>query len=340
MRMLPIAGALTGCLLVPLNQTSAFAQADFYKGKTVTVVVGARAVGSLSVSAQILTRHWGRYIPGNPTVILRQMPGGAHLNATNHVFNVAEADGLTILAANPQVAMAQLFKMPAVRFDASKFIWLGSSGADAALFAIRPDLPYKTFKDLTTAKQELVIGTTGPGSNAHDVPLLLKEFAGARFKLVSGYAANTDIKLALERKEVDGWTALATTVRLAGEQGVVRPMVRSSRARVPGLDHIPVDEDLATSELGRRLMAVRGTPLGIGRPFGVRPGTPADRVAMLRDSLAKALADPKFLAEMKTVQIEIQHISAQDVTKGFRDMIDQPPEVLDAMTKYLKAGAG
>ena len=338
MRMMSIAALLAGCLAVPLTQAPARAQADFYKGKTVTVVVGARAIGSLSVSAQSLTRYWGRYIPGNPTVILRQMPGGAHLNATNHVFNVAEADGLTILAANPQVAMAQLFKMPAVRFDARQFIWLGSSGSDAALFAIRPDLPYKTFKDLTTAKEDLIIGTTGPGSNAHDVPLLLKEFAGAKFKLVSGYAANTDIKLALERKEVDGWTALATTVRLAGEQGVVRPMVRSSRAKVPGLDHIPVDEDLATSDLGRSLMAVRGAPLGIGRPFAVRPGTPADRVAILRESLAKALADPKFLAEMTTAQIEINHISADEVTKGFNAMINQPPAVLDAMGKYLKAG--
>src|SRR5688572_8342527 len=216
MHILPTAGVLAACLLA-FMQTPAQAQADFFKGKTINVVVGARAVGSLSLSAQILTRHWGRYIPGNPTVILRQMPGGAHLNATNHVFNVAEADGLTILAANPQVAMAQLFKMPAVRFDARQFIWLGSSGSDAALLAIHPAIPYKSFKDIQNAPKELVIGTTGPGSNSHDVPLLLKEFAGAKFKLVSGYAANTDIKLALERREVDGWTALATTVRLAGE---------------------------------------------------------------------------------------------------------------------------
>jgi hypothetical protein len=138
MRIMPTVGILAALLVV--TQTPAQAQADFYKGKTVNVVVGARAVGSLSLSAQILARHWGRYIPGNPTVVLRQMPGGAHLNATNHVFNVAEPDGLTILAANPQVAMAQLFKMPAVRFDARQFIWIGSSGSDAALFAIHPAL--------------------------------------------------------------------------------------------------------------------------------------------------------------------------------------------------------
>src|SRR5262245_22361165 len=135
MRTFSIAGALVACLLSTLAPTPAQAQADFFKGKTVTVVVGARAIGSLSVSAQALTRYWGRYIPGNPTVILRQMPGGAHLNATNHVFNVAEADGLTILAANPNVAMGQLAKLPNVRFDASKFIWLGSSGPDGSMFS-------------------------------------------------------------------------------------------------------------------------------------------------------------------------------------------------------------
>jgi tripartite-type tricarboxylate transporter receptor subunit TctC len=330
-------GLLAACLIAML-QTPAHAQDDFYKGKTVTVVVGARAVGSLSLSAQILTRHWGRYIPGNPTVVLRQMPGGAHLNATNYVYNVAEPDGLTILAANPQVAMAQLFKVPAVRFDIRQFTWIGSSGADTAVLVIHPSLPYKTFKDLQNAKQELVFGTTGPGSNSHDVPFLLKEFAGAKFRLVSGYAANSDIKLALERREVDGWTALGATMRILSDQGIVRPMVRSSRTPLRGLDHLPVDEDLATSDLGRTLMAIRGTPLSIGRAFGLRPGTPADRAAILRESLSKALADPKFLAEAKNAQIEIGHISADDVTKAFNTMVNQPPQVLDVMHKYLKAG--
>ena len=338
MRKTSILSVLIGALIVPWTQSAAWAQADFFKGKTITIVVGARVVGSLSIAAQLVSRHLGQYIPGNPTVILRQMPGGAHLVASGHVYNVAEPDGLTILAANPAIAMAQLFKMPAVRFDVRKFEWLGSSGSDGVLFAIRPDLPYKTFKDIQSANPELVIGTTGPGSNAHDVPLLLKEFAGAKLKLVAGYAANSDIRLALERKEVDGWTALATTVRIAGKQGIVRPLVRSSRAPVAGLNHLPVDEDLATSELGRSLMQIRGTPLAIGRPFAVRPGTPAERIAMLREALAKVVADPKFLAEAKTAQIEIRHITADDVARGFDAMMNQPPEVLDAMVKYLKVG--
>jgi tripartite-type tricarboxylate transporter receptor subunit TctC len=197
---------------VALTPSFALAQDDFFKGKTVSVVIGAKT-GSLALAGQIVAHYLGRYIPGNPSVIFRQMPGGAHLGATGYLYNVAEADGLTILAANPNVAMAQLAKLPQVRFDVRKFEWLGSSGSDGALFAIRADLPYKTYKEFKDSGHELIVGTTGPGSNAHDMPLLLKEFAGANLRLLKGYAANSDILLAVERKEVDGWAALATTIK-------------------------------------------------------------------------------------------------------------------------------
>jgi tripartite-type tricarboxylate transporter receptor subunit TctC len=264
------------------------------------------------------------------------MPGGAHLNATNYVYSVADADGLTILAANPQVATAQLLQIPAVRFDIRKFEWLGSSGAEGAIFSIRPDLPYKTFQELRDSQRETIAGTTGPGSNSHDVPLLLKEFAGLKIKLVSGYAANADIRLALERKEVDSWTSMSTTVRLAGERGIVRPLVRSSRAPVRTLNDLPVDEDLALNDLGRSLMLIRGTPLAIGRPYAVRPGTPPERVTILREALAKLVADPQFLSESNAAQIDMEHITAEEVAKRFNAMISQPPEAIEAMHKYIK----
>ena len=311
------------------------AQADFYKGKTVTIVVGTRLTGTIGLTAQLVSRHLGRFIPGNPIVILRQMPGGAHLVASGHVYNVP--DGLTLLAANPAIAMAQLAKVKAVRFDVLQYQWLGSTGPDGMLFGIRADLPYKTFKDLQDAKEELVVGTTGPGSNSHDVPLLLKDFAGAKLRLLPGYAANGDIRLALERKEVDGWAALAGGVRRAVDQGVVRPLVRG-RAPVAGFEQLPVDEDLATSPLGRSLMLIRGSPLSIGKPYAVRPGTPADRVAILRDAFAKVVNDPTFLAEAAAAQIDMQHISAEEVTKDFTAMMNQTPEALEMMGKYLTVG--
>jgi tripartite-type tricarboxylate transporter receptor subunit TctC len=337
MRRHAIASVLIAGLLASAALSAAQAQADFYKGKTVTIVVGTRLTGTIGLTAQLVSRHLGRFIPGNPIVILRQMPGGAHLVASGHVYNVPDADGLTLLAANPAIAMAQLAKVKSVRFDVLQYQWLGSTGPDGMLFGIRADMPYKTFKDIQEAKEDLVVGTTGPGSNSHDVPLLLKDFAGAKLKLLAGYAANGDIRLALERKEVDAWAALAGGVRRAIEQGVVRPLVRG-RAPVAGFENLPVDEDLATTPVGRSLMVMRGSPLSIGKPYAVRPGTPPDRIAILREAFAKVVNDPTFLAEANTTQIDMAYISADQVKKDFEALMNQTPEALEAMGKYLTLG--
>ncbi len=334
MKRIWLFGALIGISVGVPALNSSWAQSDFYKGKTVSIVIGAKT-GSLAVAAQLVAHHMSKHIPGNPTVIFRQMPGAAHMNATNHIYNVAEPDGLTILAANPNVAMAQLSKVAQVRFDVRKFEWLGSSGPDGAMFSIRADLPYKTFKEFKDSGKELIVGTTGPGSNAHDMPLLLKEFAGANLRLVKGYAANSDILLAVERKEVDAWAALATTIKTGIDRGAVRAIVRA-RAPVPGFNDVPVDESLTTDATGKALMAIRGIPLSIGRAFAVRLGTPPDRVAILRDALAKTIADPQFQAEAKKAGIDMEYISAATVVKGFNEMMSQPQSVIDAMNKYLQ----
>jgi tripartite-type tricarboxylate transporter receptor subunit TctC len=337
MRLMLQAGVVASVIgVLAMPSTQARAQADFYKGKTVSIVIGAKT-GSLFIAAQLVGRHLGKHIPGNPAVITRQMPGGAHLNATNHIFNVAEPDGLTILAANPNVAMGQLAKLPNIRFDAAKFIWLGSSGPDGSMFAIRASLPFKTFQEMRDSGKEFVAGTTGPGSNAHDMPLLLKEFAGLKIRLVAGYAANSDILLAVERGESDAYSALATTIQLAVDRGAVRPLVRS-RTPVPGWNQLPTDESLATNDTGRSLMAIRGIPQSIGRAFAVRPGTPPDRVAMLKEAIAKTIKDPAFLAEAEKAKINMEYISADEVTKMFAELLNQPPRVLEAMNKYLKVG--
>ena len=264
------------------------------------------------------------------------MPGAAHLLATNNVFNVAKPDGLTILASNPNVSIAQLSKVEQVRFDVRKFQWIGSSGADGVALSIRSDLPYKSFDELKKADRELVAGTTGPGSNAHDFPLLLKEFAGLKVKLVSGYPSNSDVLLAVERKEVDSWSALATTIKLAADRGVVRPLVRG-RVAGPGFENLPVDEDLATSALGKSLMAIKSIPQAIGRAFAVALATPADRVAMLRDAFAKAIKDPELVAEAKKAKIIVNLISHEQVLKDFTALLNQTPETLKEMGKYIKA---
>ena len=320
-----------------LAATPVLPQTAFYEGKTVTLVIGASG-GSLEIAARIVARHLGKHLPGNPTVIVQNMTGAAHLVATNHVYNVAKPDGLTLLAANPNVGIAQLTKVEAARFDVRRFQWLGSTGADGVALSIRSDLPYQSWEELKKGGRELVVGTTGPGSNAHDFPLLLKEFAGAKFKLVSGYPANADILLAIERKEVDLWAAFATTIKLAADRGAVRPIVRG-RVAIPGFESLPVDEELATSSVGKAIMGIRAAPLAIGRAFAAPPATPADRVKLLREALAKAVKDAEFNEEMKKARIEVGYIAPEEVLKMFNGLLEQPPEVQKEMVKYIKFGS-
>lgn len=331
-----IIGILMGLAMMPFLLAPARAQAPFYENKTITIMIGTAAGGSI-VAARIIANHLGKYIPGNPTVVVQSMLGGAHIVASNHVFNTAKPDGLTLLAANPNIAIAQLIKVEGVRFDVRKFEWLGSSGSDGVVLTIRSDLPYKTFEEMRKADRELVVGTTGPGSNAHDFPLLLKEFAGVKFKFVSGYPANSDILLALERKEVDVWAAFAATVRPVAQRGAVRPLVRA-RVPSPGFDDLPVDETLTTNSVGKALMSLKTAPLAIGRPLAAPPGTPGDRVALLRDAIAKALKDPELEASGRKAQIDFRHIPADEVHKGINAILQQPPEVQQEMVKYIKFG--
>jgi tripartite-type tricarboxylate transporter receptor subunit TctC len=318
-------------LLVPATPPPA--QAAFYEGKTITINIGGG--GSLDVAARILARHLGKYIPGNPAVIVQPMTGAAHLVATNHVFNVAKPDGLTLLALNPAVGIAQLTKVAAVRFDLRKFEWLGSSGPDCAVLAIRADLPYQTWDEWKTSGKELVAGATGPGSNAYDLPLLLNTFAGAKFKIVAGYPANSDVLLALERKEVDAWAAYSTTVKVAWDRGAVRPLLRQ-RVRVPGYEQFPADQDLTTDPVGKAIMGIRAAPSAIGRAYAATPGTPADRVQVLREAFAKAVQDKELLDESKKAKVHVQHIAWEEVQKTVKDLLEQPAEVQREMVKYIK----
>jgi tripartite-type tricarboxylate transporter receptor subunit TctC len=327
--------ALLGLATLLILPGSALAQTPFYQGKTIAIAIGGG--GAINVSARIVANHLGKHIPGKPNVIVQEMPGGAHLLATNHAFSVAKPDGLTLLALNSAVGIAQLMKVEAVRFDLRKFSWLGSTGADGVVVAIRTDLPYKTFDEFRKSGKELVVGTTGPGSNAHDIPLLLSEFAGAKFKLVSGYPANSDILLALERKEVDIWTATATTVKLAVERGSVRAFVRN-RIPYPGFESLPVDEELATSARGKTIMGVRSAPSAIGRAFAVTPGTPAERVKLLQEAFAQAMKDPEMRAEAARAKVPFGHISPEAVAKNIAELVNQPPDIQQEMVKYIRFG--
>ncbi|MBI2358303.1 MAG: hypothetical protein HYV04_05270 [Deltaproteobacteria bacterium] len=311
--------------------------AAYYEGKTLTIVVGYKPGGGYDRYARLFAKYLPRYMPGNPTIVIQNMPGANSIIAANHIYSVAKPDGLTIGTFNNGLVIAQLTKVEGVRFDLTKIAWIGSTASDAAILAVRADLPYKTVDDLRKVKEAVVIGATGPGSSTYDFPALLKEFAGLNIKLVPGYSSSSDVMLAIERKEVDGRGGSYASILPFIDRGLVRPMVRT-RVRVPEIEKLPVDEELATSAKAKAIMAIRSTPEIIYRPYAAAPGTPAEPMKILRDAFARAAKDKELLAEAKKTKLPIDYVAGEDALKVVQEVLRQPPDIAQEITKYIKFG--
>jgi len=315
----------------------ATALAQYYAGKTVTMVVGYKTGGGYDATARVLARHLPKHIPGKPTIIVQNMPGANSLIAANHVYNVAKPDGLTIGTFNRNLPLAQLLKVEGVKFDMTKFAWIGSAASESTVLAIRSDLSYRTFEDLKKAGKTVVIGATGPGANTYDFPLLLKELLGLNLKIVSGYSSSSDIMLAIERKEVDGRAGSYSSVRPFIDRKLVHPVIRA-RATEPGIEQLPVDENLAPNARAKAVMALRSAPEVLGRPYVMHPGTPAEHLKVVREAFASAIKDPELVAEGKKAKMDLEFVHGDEAVKIIKEVLSQPKDVVDEFAKYIKFG--
>jgi tripartite-type tricarboxylate transporter receptor subunit TctC len=322
-------------LLSVFLPATAFAQ--YYAGKTLTIVVGYKTGGGYDATARLLARHLPKHIAGKPTVIVQNMPGANSLIAANHVYSVARPDGLTIGTFNRNLPIAQLTKVDGVKFDMTKFAWVGSAASESTILAIRNDLPYRSFEDLKKADKPIVIGATGPGANTYDFPLLLKELLGANLKIVSGYSSSSDIMLAIERKEVDGRAGSFSSIRPFIDRNLVRPVVRA-RATEPGIDQLPVDESLAPNARAKAIMALRSAPEVIGRPYVMHPNTSAEHLKIMREAFANAIKDAELVAEGKKAKMELEFVHGDEAVKVMKEVLSQPKDVVDEFSKYVKFG--
>jgi len=322
-----------GLIAIPPGE----AQAPSYQAKTITIVVGYKPGGGYDRTARLLARHLPKHIPGKPTIIVQNMPGANSIIAANHIYSIAKPDGLTIGTFNRNLPLAQLTKVEGVKFDMTKFAWIGSAASESTILAIRSDLPYKTFEELRKADKPVVIGSTGPGANTHDFPILLKEFLGLNFKIVSGYSSSADIMLAIERKEVDGRAGSYASIRPFIDRGLVRPLIRA-RAIESGIEKLPVDEELAPNPRARAIMALRSAPEVIGRPYVMTPGTPEELVKTIREAFRKVAGDPELVEEAKKAKMEIEYVSGDEALKVIREVLAQPKDIVDEFGKYIKFG--
>jgi tripartite-type tricarboxylate transporter receptor subunit TctC len=326
--------ALFALLALPL---SAGAQQQPYAGKTLTIIVGYKAGGGYDATARLLARHLPKHIPGKPTVIVQNMPGANSMIAANHVYNVAKPDGLTIGTFNRNLPVAQLTKVEGVKYDMTKFAWIGSAASECTILAVRSDLPYNSIEDLKEAKEPLVIGATGPGANTYDFPLLLKEFLGLNLKIVTGYQSSADIMLAIERKEADGRAGSYTSIRPFIDRKLVRPLLRA-RADEPGVEKLPIDEDLAPNPRAKAIMALRSAPEVVGRPYVMHPNTSPEHLKIMREAFVKAIDDKELVVEATKAKMELNYVGADVALKVMKEMLSQPKDVVDEFSKYVKFG--
>jgi tripartite-type tricarboxylate transporter receptor subunit TctC len=325
---------------------SAPAQSDsFYKGKTVRFIVGSGAGAFYDLWGRLIARHWGKYIPGNPDVIVQNMPGASSLTATNYVYGVAKPDGLTVVLPNNSIYIEQLVGRKEVQFDLRKFHWLGSASQESILFYMRADTPFKSVADIVKAKQPPSCGGSGTTSSDYIVAKILELTLGAKINSVSGYPGGTEADLAVEKGEI-----VCRAHTLSAHYGrepfnswhkksFDRHLLQSGRKRDPRAAEAPtiyeILEEFKVPSNRRRVAQALLSGGEFGRPVLVTPGTPPERVKMLRDSFARVLKDEELLAEAKKGRMEVGYTSGEELETLIKEVLDQPPEVIEQARKIL-----
>ena len=318
---------------------------DFYKGKTIKIVVGFLAGDVYDLWARLYAQHMPKHIPGRPDIIVQNMTGAGSMIAANHVYSVAKPDGLTLGSTLPALYFDQLIGRKEVQFDYAKFVWIGSPVQNEHQMYMRSDTPYKTIEDIRKATVPPKCGTTGTGSTGYYIPKLMEEALGTKFNLVTGYQGGQDIDLAVERGELQcrAFTIEAFFAREPfltwRKKGFVRNTVQTGRTRDPKLPDTPTIYELMdlykTPEETRRLANVVLAAGALGRPLTGTPGIPAERVTLLRQAFNKMLSDSDFLAEIEKRKYELQPVKGEELEVMAKEVIAQPPDVIERMRKLL-----
>lgn len=337
--------ALCLLLLTVAFVRSVAAQADFYSDKTIRIVVGLSTGGGYDRAARMMARQMGKHIPGDPSIVVQNMPGAGSVTAANYVWGVAKPDGLTILAPHNNLYLSQLSGQKEVKFDLTKMNWIGSLENDDMVLFARADAPFKSVDDIIKARELPKCGSTGVGSSDYVMSKILEETVGAKVNHVTGYPGSSEIAIALERGEVQcmGLTIATYYGRepFIGwlKTSFIRFLAQSGHKRSDRVADAPTVYELMdrykTPAIKRRTTEAMLQGGEWARPFLVAANTPADRVKILRAAFEKAAKDPELLAEAKKLRIDVVHNGGAELQKTALEVMKQPPEVIDAIKKLF-----
>jgi len=345
-KRLQLVSAAAAFALSWIGSAAAFAQADFYKGKTITVYIGTTPGALYDQWGRIIASHMVKHIPGRPNVIVQNMPGAGHKIAANYVFKTTKPDGLSLIGSIvPTLYFDQLIGRPEVQYDWGKFVWIGSPVQGHSQMYMRADSPYKSMDDVRNAKEAPRCGAQGTSDSAYFLPKLFEEVLKTKFNIVTGYPGGPEIDLAVERGEIvcRAFTIEAFMSREPyhtwRKKSFVRNIIQTGQKRdskLPDTQTIwEIMDRYKTPDADRRLASVILASGALGRPMLGTPGIPADRVKILRNAFGMTMKDPEFLAEIEKRKFELDPTTGEELDKIVKDAMGQPPEIIGRMKKFL-----
>jgi len=314
--------------------------ADFYRGKTVSIIVGFGAGGGYDLYARLLGRFMGEHIPGKPNVIVQNMDGAGSVRAANFVYAVGAKDGTVIAAVNQNMPMYQLLGGKAAQFVAARMVWLGSMGGSNGLLYTWHTSPVRSIEE--AKRTEVKLGGTGTNSDSHIFPTLINNLLGTKFKVINGYAGGSkEVHLALERGEVEGrggnaWASLNSSNRDWIDQKKLNILVQIGFTPEAEIAHVPMLQALVTNDRDRQIVDLVSLPTVLGYAHWVAPEVPADRVAALRSAYAATLKDPAFLAEARRLGMLLRPATGAEVEAQVAKVASTPKPVLEEAARVLE----
>ena len=333
-------------LILPVMSPQKSGADEFYRGKTIRFVVGQAAGGGYDLAARTIGRHMGKHIPGNPSIVVENMTGAGSLIAANYTYNSAKPDGLFVGTWNGALVLRQALGDKAVRLDGRKLGWIGSPTKGTPICGIMAYTGLKSLEEIVAANREIKMGATGPGSTYEDLPMMLNLTLGTKFKVISGYEGTGTILVAMRRKEVDGgcwtWESMRTTARpmldATGDEKLL-PFLIHRRWDEPEVKDLPLVPEVLKQDPDK--LAAYKTWVAtyeFQRPYSVPPGTPKERVQLLRKAFAATLNDPEFVAEAKKVKFAVTYTSGEQIEKYVEDMLSITPKGKELLSFLLTKG--
>jgi tripartite-type tricarboxylate transporter receptor subunit TctC len=333
--------SLAVALTVLLDGSPGRAQspAEFYKGKTIELVIGTSVGGGYDAYGRMLARTMGKYIPGNPAILPKNMEGAGSMRLANHLYNTATKDGTSFGTINRGTGFEPLLGGRGAQFDATRFNWVGSTNNEVSVCVAWHTAGITTFDDLL--RRELVVGATGPSADTYQFPKITNAVLGTKFKIVTGYPGGNDVDLAMERGEVAGrcgwsWTSVKSLHQPWLDRRMINILYQMGLSKHRDLPDIPLVIDLARTDEEKAILKLIFARQVMAWPFLAPPGTPGDRVESLRKAFLQTMQDKDFLAEADKAGLEITPVAGEDIQKLVAQIYATPAGIVRKAVELLQ----